>query len=171
MTFKDILSISGYSGLYQFISQGRKGIIVEGLEDKKRMNAYTHYKVSTLNDIAIFSDSGEIPLKKVMKKIAEKHQNGQAISIKIKDAELKSYFAEILPDFDRERVYASDIKKVIVWYNLLQKLDLLAMLDEPDEEVAEEPKKEEVKEEKKVEKAEVKEEKAEPKKKAVKSKK
>ena len=134
MKLKDILSISGFSGLFQFISQGRNGIIVEGLEDKKRMNAYAHYKVSTLSDIAIFAESGEIKLKVILKKIAEKHANGQSIPSKSSDKELKDYMAEILPDYDQERVYASDIRKVVSWYNILQKLDMLAILDEPDEE-------------------------------------
>jgi hypothetical protein len=148
MKLKDILSISGHSGLFQYISQGRNGIIVEGLEDKKRLNAYSHYKVSTLSDIAIFAESGEINLKVILKKIAEKQENGQAISAKSPDKELKSYFEEILPDYDRERVYTSDIKKVISWYNLLQKLNLLEILNEPDEVVEDEEKKDDLKEEK-----------------------
>lgn len=119
MDLKDILAISGYSGLFKFISQGRNGIIVEGLEDKKRMNAFSHYKVSSLNDIAIFSDSGEIHLRKILKTIFEKENGGQAFGGKIDEKQLKSYFETILPDYDREKVYASDIKKVINWYNVL----------------------------------------------------
>ena len=121
MDFKEILAISGYGGLFKFVSQGRNGIIVEGLEDKKRMNAFSHYKVSSLSDIAIFCDSGEVPLKKVLKKIAEVENGGQAFGGKIDEKKLRDYFLTILPDYDKEKVYTSDIKKVIIWYNLLLK--------------------------------------------------
>jgi hypothetical protein len=119
MDFKEILAISGFGGLFKYLSQGRNGIIVEGLEDKKRMNAFAHYKVSSLNDIAIFCDSGEVSLKKIFKKIFEKENGGQAFNGKIDEKKLKTYFEEILPDYDREKVYVSDIKKVIIWYNIL----------------------------------------------------
>ena len=79
MDLKEILSISGHSGLYKYISQARNGIIVEGIEDKKRMNAFAHYKVSSLNDIAIFTDEGEVPLKKVFKTISELENGGAGI--------------------------------------------------------------------------------------------
>jgi hypothetical protein len=140
MKLKEILSISGYGGLFLFISQGRNGIIVEGLEDKKRMNAYAHYKVSALSDIAIFTDSAEIPLKDVFKKMFEKHAGSEAISAKASEKELKAYFSEIVPEYDRERVYTSDIRKVVLWYNLLHKLNLLELINEPDEEPVEEKK-------------------------------
>ncbi|MDA3954155.1 MAG: DUF5606 domain-containing protein [Bacteroidales bacterium] len=122
---KDILSISGFGGLYKFISQGRIGIIVESLEDKKRMNASATAKISALEDIAIFTETEDIPLKDVFKAIFEKENVGESISHKSSANELKSYFIEILPDYDRERVYVSDIKKVINWYNILHKLELL----------------------------------------------
>ena len=122
---KDILSISGYGGLYKFISQGRNGIIVESLEDKTRMNASATVKISALEDIAIFTDIEDLPLKDVFKKISEKENGGLAIAHKSSADELKTYFAEILPDYDRDRVYVSDIKKVINWYNILHKFDML----------------------------------------------
>jgi hypothetical protein len=118
---KEILSISGYGGLFKYVSQGRNGIIVEGLEDKKRMNAFTHYKVSSLSDIAIFADSGEVSLRKVFKIIFELENGGQAFGGKIDEKKLKEYFSKILPDYDRDKVYTSDIKKVISWYNILQR--------------------------------------------------
>jgi hypothetical protein len=121
MEFKDILAISGFGGLFKYISQARNGIIVEGFEDKKRMNAFAHYKVSSLNDIAIFSDSGEIPLRKIFKTIQEMEKSGPAIDSKTDDAKLKEYFAKVLPDYDRQKVYLSDIRKLINWYNILQK--------------------------------------------------
>jgi hypothetical protein len=121
MEFKEILAISGFGGLFKYISQARNGIIVEGFEDKKRMNAFAHYKVSSLNDIAIFADSGEIPLRKIFKMIQEMEKGGLAIDSKSDDAKLKEYFAKVLPDYDRQKVYLSDIKKLISWYNILHK--------------------------------------------------
>lgn len=152
---KDILSISGYGGLYKFISQGRNGIIVESLEDQKRMNANANAKISALEDIAIFTDIEDMPLKDVFKAVFDKENGGASINHKSSANELKKYFEEVLPDYDRDRVYVSDIKKVVNWYNILHKFEMLNF----DEEVAET---EEIAEEV----AEVKEEK--PKAKAVK---
>lgn len=142
MDLKEILAISGYGGLFKYVSQGRNGIIVEGLEDKKRMNAFSHFKVSSLNDIAIFCDSGEVALREVFKKISEKENGGLAFNGKIEDKKLKDYFAEILPDYDREKVYTSDIKKVISWYNLLQKNGITNFEEEAQETPAAEEKNE-----------------------------
>ena len=147
---KDILSISGYGGLYKFISQGRTGIIVEALEDKKRMNASATAKISALEDIAIFTDVEDIPLKDVFKAIYDKENGGESINHKSSANELKDYFAEVLPDYDRDRVYVSDIKKVINWYNVLHKFDMLNF-EEVEEEKSEEKeteKKEETKDKK-----------------------
>lgn len=145
---KDILSISGYGGLFKFVSQGRTGIIVESLEDKKRMNASATAKISALEDIAIFTDTEDKPLKDVFKAIADKENGGESINHKSSADELKKYFEEILPDYDRDRVYVSDIKKVINWYNILQKYDLLNF-DEEEESKAEEATEEKNTEEKK----------------------
>jgi hypothetical protein len=143
---KDILSISGYGGLFKFISQGRTGIIVESLEDKKRMNASATAKISALEDIAIFTDTEDKPLKDVFKAIYEKENGKESINHKSSADELKNYFSDILPDYDRDRVYVSDIKKVINWYNILHKFDLLNFSDETEEENAENNKPEEDKE-------------------------
>jgi hypothetical protein len=117
---KKILSISGKSGLFKLISQGKNMIIVESLIDKKRTPSYSHEKVVSLGDIAIFTEDEEVPLREVFDKIKTK-ENGSVVSVDPKsDAKLlQTYFAEVLPDFDRERVFPSDIKKVIIWYNLL----------------------------------------------------
>ena len=133
MELKEILSISGYSGLFKFVSQGRNGIIVEGLEDKKRMNAFAHYKVSSLDDIAIFCNSGEVPLREVLKKISEAENGGQAFGGKIDEKKLKEYFTKILPDYDREKVYTSDLKKVISWYNILLRNGITNFEEKKDE--------------------------------------
>jgi hypothetical protein len=152
---KDILSISGYGGLFKFISQGRNGIIVESLEDQRRMNASATAKISALEDIAIFTETEDIPLKDVFKAISEKENGGEAIKHKSSANELKSYFEEVLPDYDRDRVYVSDIKKVIQWYNILHKFDMLNFDEEEKEkeESKEETKAEDKKEEKEETKA------------------
>jgi len=141
---KDILSISGYGGLFKFISQGRVGIIVESLEDQKRMNANANAKISALEDIAIFTDIEDKPLKDVFKAIFDKENGEVSINHKSSADELKKYFETVLPDYDRDRVYVSDIKKVINWYNILHKFEMLNF-DEVEEETSEV---EEVKEEK-----------------------
>ncbi|HBS86345.1 MAG: hypothetical protein A2W91_19215 [Bacteroidetes bacterium GWF2_38_335] len=130
---KDILSIAGQPGLFKMVSQTKNGIIVESLETKKRIPAYTTSKVSALEDIAIYTESEEVALKEVFKRIAEKENKGLAVDPKSSSDNLKAYFEAILPEYDREKVYVSDIKKVIVWYNLLQKMDLLNF-DEKSEE-------------------------------------
>jgi len=144
MDIKLIMSIAGHHGLYKYIAEGRNGVIVENLEDKKRINAYSSFKISSLSDIAIFTDSGEVALKEVLLKIKEKENAGPALGPKASSEELKKYLESILPDYDRERVYVSDIKKLISWYNILQKADML-VFDEPKTEdaVVEEKKEEE----------------------------
>lgn len=145
---KDILSISGYGGLFKFISQGRTGIIVEALEDQKRMNASATAKISALEDIAIFTDTEDKPLKDVFKAIFDKENGGAAINHKSSADDLKNYFAEILPDYDRDRVYVSDIKKVINWYNILHKLELLNFEEDEEEKGSENTEEEKEKESK-----------------------
>jgi hypothetical protein len=129
MNLKDILSISGEHGLFKFIAQGRNAIIVEHLETKKRRTAYGSAKVSTLEDISIFTESEDLPLGKVFDLIFEKENGGPAIDSKSDVKKLKDYFAGILPEYDKERVYISDIKKLLSWYNILQKLNLLVKED------------------------------------------
>jgi hypothetical protein len=126
MELKEIMSISGYPGLFQFVSQGRSGLIVESLVDKKRTNIPPTAKVSTMNDISVFTDGEDVPLRVVLQTIKEKSNGGPSIDPKsVKEEEVKEYFAEILPTYDKNRVYFSDIKKIILWYNLLQKNDML----------------------------------------------
>lgn len=119
---KTILSISGKPGLYKLISQGKNMLVVESIsEEKKRFPAYGNEKVISLADIAMYTNDAEVPLKEVLTSLKEK-ENGGLASVDVKKAtadELRKYFAEILPEFDRERVYITDIKKLIVWYNIL----------------------------------------------------
>lgn len=138
ITLKEIMSISGYPGLFKFVSQGRNGVIVESLIDGKRMNASTTSKVTTLSDIAIFTESGEIALKDVLKKIREKSNSAEAIDSKSDSKKLREFFAAVLPDYDKDQVHDSHIKKVIGWYNLLQSKEMLNMLDAEPENGSEE---------------------------------
>jgi len=130
MNLKDILAIAGYPGLFKFVSQAKNGIVVESLIDKKRMPAYASAKVSALEDIAIFTETAEAPLGDIFSKIYEKESGGLAPDAKSSPEILLAYFTDILPDFDRKRVYASDIKKVFNWYNILHGLDLLNLPEE-----------------------------------------
>jgi hypothetical protein len=136
MILKDILAISGEPGLFKFIAQGKNAIIVEHLETKKRSSAYGSAKVSSLEDIAIFTEKEDMPLGKVMDLICEKENGGPAIDPKSDSKKLTGWFEGILPDYSKEKVYASDIKKVASWYNILHKLNLL-IKEEPVKEEAE----------------------------------
>ncbi len=129
---KGILAISGQPGLFKVLSEGKNGVIVESLLTGKKQTAFASAKMSTLEDIAIFTTSEDFPLKQVFKKISELENGGPAMQPNAKPEDLKKYFEKILPDFDRERVYVSDIKKVITWYNLLQDKGLL-IFEEPEE--------------------------------------
>jgi len=125
MILKDILAISGEPGLFKFIAQGKNAIIIEHLETKKRSSAYGSAKVSSLEDIAIFTEKEDMPLGKVFDLIYEKVNGGPAIDSKADPVKLKSWFETILPDYSKDKVYISDIKKVAHWYNILHALDLL----------------------------------------------
>lgn len=117
---KEILSITGKPGLYKLVSQGKNMLIVESLIDKKRVPAYAKDKVISLGDIAIYTDETEVPLHEVLTSVKNKENGNQAsIDSAAKPEVLRAYMAEVLPNFDRERVYPSDIKKLISWYNML----------------------------------------------------
>jgi hypothetical protein len=140
MVLKDIISISGESGLFRFIAQGKNSIIVEHLETKKRSSAHGSAKVSSLEDIAIFTETEDVPLGKVFDIIYEKADGGVVIDPKVDAGKLKSWFEEILPDYSRDKVYVSDIKKIAMWYNLLHRLNLLVKEEpEAEAEAKEEP--------------------------------
>jgi hypothetical protein len=131
MVLKEILAISGEPGLFKFIAQGKNAIIVEHLETGKRSSAFSSAKVSSLEDISVFTENEDLPLGKVFDKIFEKESGGPAINSKTESEKLKKYFEEIIPDYSKEKVYTSDIKKIILWYNLLQKKGMLVK-EEPD---------------------------------------
>lgn len=134
MNLKDILAISGEGTLFRFIAQGKNAVIVENLESGRRFSAGATAKVSALDEISIYTTGEDIPLSRVMDLVWEKENGGPAVSHRQPDADLKKYFAEVLPDYDRERVYTSDIRKVLHWYNILQGLNLLVKEEEKSDE-------------------------------------
>lgn len=134
MDLKDIMSVSGQSGLFRFVSQGRNGIIVESFTDNKRSFVSASQKVSSLADIAIFTDGEEVPLKDVLKSIHEMEPGVPAPDPKSPPDILIKFMEKILPNYDRERVYMSDIKKLVSWYNSLLELKLLNFEESAPEE-------------------------------------
>lgn len=153
---KTILSISGKSGLYKLISSGKNMLIVESVDAaKKRMPAYAHDRITSLADIAMFTDSEDVPLPDIFESMKAK-EKGTVCPIDLKKAstnELFDYFAQILPNYDQDRVHANDIKKLITWYNILINNGITEFKEESEEEKAEEAVVEEkVEEDKKVEK-------------------
>lgn len=120
MNLEKILAISGKPGLYVLQIQTRTGFVAESLVDGKKITVNLKSNVSLLSEISIYTYEGEKPLAEIMQKIADKESKGQALSHKEDNAKLIVYFKEILPDYDEERVYPSDIKKVLNWYNMLQ---------------------------------------------------
>ena len=119
---KKILSVSGKPGLYKLVSQGKSMLIVEALTDGRRLPVYAREKIISLGDIAIYTDGDEVPLYEVLNSVKAKEEGKAASSIDAARAtpdELRAYMAEVLPNFDRERVYPTDIKRLLSWYNLL----------------------------------------------------
>ena len=119
MEFSKIISVAGKPGLFHAISQTKSGFIVESLIDKKRFPIPSTNNVSLLENIAIYTYEEEVPLLTVFKSMYEKTEGKKAISHKESGQKLTAYFSEVLPGYDEERVYTSNIKKVIQWYNLL----------------------------------------------------
>ncbi|MHA6279983.1 DUF5606 family protein [Salinimicrobium sp. CAU 1759] len=119
MKLDKVLSISGKPGLYELKAQTRGGFVAESMLDGKKISVNMRHNVSLLSEIAIYTYTEEVPLREVFQKIYEKENGGEAISHKESKAKLEEYFSEVLPDYDEDRVYVSDIKKIIQWYNLL----------------------------------------------------
>lgn len=138
MAFEKIISISGQSGLFQVISQTKFGLIAESLEDGKRIPVYSNLKVSSLAEICIYAEEGEIPLNEVLLKLMELH-GGKSVEFK-NDADAKAIFESALPSYDKEKVYVSDMKKLLRWYNALLKKDLIKAEEEAEESASSENK-------------------------------
>jgi hypothetical protein len=128
-----IISISGQPGLYKIVAQSKNGIIVEGLTDKKRVNIYSSTKVSTLSDISMFTTGDDKPIDEIMTAIFDKEKGGPAIDAKSDDKNVEKYFGEVVPDYDKERVYVSNMRKLFSWYNTLQATDNLKQKEEAKE--------------------------------------
>jgi len=131
MVLKEILAISGEPGLFRFIAQGKNAIIIEHLETKNRSSAFASAKVSSLDEISIFTEKEDVPLSKVFDLIHEKENGGAALDYKSDPEKIKTYFGEVLPEYDKDKVYVSDIKKVLHWYNILHALNMLVK-EEPE---------------------------------------
>ena len=123
MEFNKIIAVTGKPGLFEIVSQTKTGIIVESLLDKKRTPILSTHNVSLLENIAIFTYDEEVPLLTIFQSIYEKAEGKETISHKESGATLTSFFSEILPEYDQERVYISNIKKIIQWYNALIAVD------------------------------------------------
>ena len=138
MDLKGIMAISGYPGLFKMVSQAKGSIIVESLIDGKRMPAFNSYKISSLEDIAIFTEDKEVPLTEVFKKMLVTYENKPSLDSKASNNELVKAFSAFLPDYDKDKVYVSDIKKVFSWYNMLLAKDLLKDAPETEKKEGEE---------------------------------
>ena len=126
MTLDKILAIAGKPGLFALKVQTRTGFVAESLLDGKKVTVGLKSNVSLLSEISVYTNTEEKPLTEIMRVIATKEDNGPAISHKEDNAKLVAYFLEILPDYDQDRVYPSDIKKIINWYNMLQAKGLVS---------------------------------------------
>ena len=136
---KEILSVTGKPGLFKLVSQGKNMLIVESLIDGKRIPAYTKDKVVSLGDIAIFTENAEVPLSQVLESVKTKENGGScSIDQKADNDKLRKYMSEVLPEYDRDRVYPSDIRKMIAWYNLLINAKITDFVEEAKVETTQE---------------------------------
>ncbi|MGD1846747.1 MAG: DUF5606 domain-containing protein [Salibacteraceae bacterium] len=135
MDLTKIISISGKPGLFEIVGQMKNGVVVESLLDGRRTPAYATQQISSLEDISIYSDDDDVPLKDIFGMIKAKENGGKVTLSSNNNSAFKAYFEEVFPDFDRDRVYTSDIKKVVKWYNLLMEK---GYLEEEEAEATEE---------------------------------
>lgn len=138
MEYSKIIAITGKTGLYEAISQTKNGFVVESLADKKRFPIATTNNVSLIENIAIFTYEEEIPILDVFKSIYEKEEGKKTLSHKESGYKLTTYFSEVLPNFDEDKVYVSNIKKVIQWYNILVEAGLDFSIISSEEEATKE---------------------------------
>ena len=125
MELEGIINVSGKPGLFKVISKSNNTVIIESLTDKKRTAIYSHNQANLLNEIGIYTYNDTVPISDIFTKIAEKTSCGPSINHKSSKDDLIIFFREILPEYDEDRVYISDIKKVIQWYNIMQSVDLI----------------------------------------------
>jgi len=134
MDLSKILSISGKPGLFKMMAQTKNGVVVESIIDNKRFTAFGNEQISSLEEISIFTEGEDLSLLEVFKLIFKKLEGEKALSHKSSNKELKEFFEEVLPSYDKERVYVSDIKKVINWYNLLTENEFFDFPEEDEKE-------------------------------------
>ncbi len=125
MNLTGIIAVSGSPGLYKVVAQTRTGLLAESLSDGKRLPVYSTDKVSSLEDISIYGNSDDIPLKEVLKLIKDKLAGAEVPGSKAEPKEIRTVFASCVPEYAEERVYTSDMKKVFTWYALLEAKGLL----------------------------------------------
>lgn len=141
MDLSKILSIAGKPGLFEMVSNTKNGVLVESLLDGKRVPAFSHERISSLEEISVFTKIEDVPLKQIFHSMYNITNNQQALSHKSSPKDLADFFESVLPTYDKERVYASDIKKMIQWYNLLQSKGLIDLAeDEESKDTGEETK-------------------------------
>ena len=138
MDLKKILSIAGKPGLYKLIAQSKNGLIIESLLDGKRMNAFMNEKISSLEEISLFSHDEDVSLQVVLRNMFNQTNGQKTIDNKADDAAVKEFFGQAVPNYDKERVYVSHMRKVIGWYNLLLEKGLLDFTDDVPESKSEE---------------------------------
>ena len=146
MDLSGILAISGKPGLYKMVAQNKNGLIVEDMDGKKRFPVYSTHQISALEEISIYTYEDDVPLVEVFEKMFEVLNGAEAMSPKSSKNELMSFFETVLPYYHQEQVYPSDVKKIIQWYNIFHKYDMLKFDDKKEDaaEIVEDNKSEEV---------------------------
>lgn len=130
---KEILSISGKPGLYKLVSNSSNAIIVESIIDGKRFPAYSNSKIISLEDISIYTEDEDMPLKNIMKRMFDKANGAAILNHKEDTKKILTYFEDVVPEYDKDRVYISDMRKIVQWYNLLVGKQLLSFEEEKEE--------------------------------------
>ncbi|MDR2906534.1 MAG: DUF5606 domain-containing protein [Bacteroidales bacterium] len=131
MDLSEYFSIPGKPGIFKMLSQSKTGAVMESLIDGKRLPVFASDKISSLAEIGMFTTGDDVPLKTIFQSVFRKENGQQAsISAKADNKTLQGWFSEVLPEWDKDRVYVSDIKKLVNWYNLLQSKNLIALEDE-----------------------------------------
>ena len=125
MKLEGIINVSGKPGLFKIISRSNNTVIIESLTDQKRTAIYSHNQANLLDEIGIYTYNDTVPISNIFTEIAKKTSCGPSINHKSSKDELMNYFRDILPEYDEDRVYISDIKKVIQWYNIMQSVNLI----------------------------------------------
>jgi len=147
MNLSEILAISGRPGLYKMVAQNKSGLIVESMEDDKRFPVYSTHQISALEEISIYTYEEDVPLAEVFEKMYNVLEGKPAMSPKSNKNDMMAFFETVLPDYNQEQVYASDVKKLIQWYNLFHKYGMLTFDDKKDEDKAAEAKAEDANDE------------------------